>query len=169
MWERGESPDPRVLEMAQMGGRRGGGRGWRMECRQERRETLPLPSSPFVHSTPEELFEQSTSSSRGEREGCDGGIFLDSSIRPSFLRISQPRPVTGLLPFPPVEYARFHAKSSSPRLYGPPYNRDIGPSPPFLNRFHLSPLLSFSLSFLLSAPTILSYFPCTNPVMDLDG
>lgn len=162
-------PRPKSPRNGANGREEGGGRGWRMECRQERRETLPLPSSSFVHSTPEELFEQSTSSSRGEREGCDGGIFLDSSIRPSFLRISQPRPVTGLLPFPPVEYARFHAKSSSPRLYGPPYNRDIGPSPPFLNRFHLFPPLSFSLSFLLSAPTILSYFPCTNPVMDLDG
>lgn len=124
---------------------REGGRGWRMEWRQERRETLPLPSSPFVHSTPEELFEQSTSSSRGEREGCDGGIFLDSSIRPSFLRISQPRPVTGLLPFPPVEYARFHAKSSSPRLYGPPYNRDIGPSLPS-SIVSIYPLSSLSLS-----------------------
>lgn len=120
-------------------------------------------------SSLEELFEQSTSSGKGWRGGCDGGIFLD----PSFLLLASTHGLSRACSHLLVEYARFRVP------FSPPQPRKVVLSVihvslfprlywPALQYGYISALLfifpRISLFFFFCPPpTILSYFPYTNP------
>lgn len=169
MWKR--KPGPKTGLESGANGRRGGDR-IRMEFREEEKHLSPPHL--FTASSLEELFEQSTSSGKGWRGGCDGGIFLD----PSFLLLASTHGLSRACSHLLVEYARFrvpspplrnHAKSFSllsTFLYfhvsiGPPCNTDIYRLS--FSSFRVS--LSFS-SFVLLLRFFL-IFHIRIPVMDL--
>lgn len=106
MWKR--KPGPKSGLESGANGRRRGDR-IRMEFREEEKHL----SSPhlFTASSLEELFEQSTSSGKGWRGGCDGGIFLD----PSFLLLASTHGLSRACSHLLVEYARFRVPFSPPQ------------------------------------------------------
>lgn len=136
-----------------------------MEFREEEKHL----SSPhlFTASSLEELFEQSTSSGKGWRGGCDGGIFLD----PSFLLLALTHGLSRACSHLLVEYARFRVPFSPPQsrsLCYPRFSISTSLYWPALQYGYISALLfifpRISLFFFFCPPpTILSYFPYTNP------